>query len=82
MAQGKIVSEADLPEAIRAPMVTLDRAPEFMTLEEVQSRHLKYILKLVEGNKARAAEILGVSRATVYDMLARRIRLVAYATPK
>ncbi len=52
MAQGKIVSEADLPEAIRAPMVTLDRAPEFMTLEEVQSRHLKYILKLVEGNKA------------------------------
>jgi DNA-binding NtrC family response regulator len=82
MAQGKIVSEADLPEAIRAPMVTLDRAPEFMTLEEVQSRHLEYILKLVEGNKARAAEILGVSRATVYDMLARRIRLVDYATPK
>jgi two-component system response regulator AtoC len=47
-----------------------------MTLEEVQSRHLEYILKLVEGNKARAAEILGVSRATIYDMLARRVRQI------
>jgi len=73
MAQGKIVSEDDLPEAIRAP-ITPPKAVGFMTLQEVQVRHLEYILKIVEGNKARAAEILGVSRATVYDMLARRIR--------
>jgi DNA-binding NtrC family response regulator len=76
MAQGKIVSEADLPEAIRAPLSTADKTRGFLTLEEVQSRHLEYILKLVEGNKARAAEILGVSRATIYDMLARRLRQV------
>jgi DNA-binding NtrC family response regulator len=76
MAQGKIVSEADLPEAIRAPLSTVDKTRRFMTLEEVQSRHLEYILKLVEGNKARAAEILGVSRATIYDMLARRVRQI------
>lgn len=79
MAEGKIVSEGDLPEAIRAPIVPPNKATGFMTLEEVQSRHLEYILKLVEGNKARAAEILGVSRATVYDMLARRLR---HANPK
>jgi len=76
MAQDKIVCEADLPEAIRAPLATPDRAADFMTLEEVQSRHLDYILNAVGGNKARAAEILGISRATVYDMLARRIRQV------
>jgi|SRR5271163_2515966 len=72
-AQGKIVSESDLPEAIRAP-IKPSYVAGFMTLEEVQARHLEYILKLVEGNKARTAEILGVSRATIYDMLARRIR--------
>jgi DNA-binding NtrC family response regulator len=76
MAQGKIVSEADLPEAICVPLAIPNKSPALMTLEEVQSRHLEYILNLVEGNKARAAEILGVSRATVYDMLARRIRVV------
>jgi DNA-binding protein Fis len=47
-----------------------------MTLQDVQSRHLDHVLKLVDGNKARAAEVLGVSRATIYGMLARRIRQV------
>jgi len=76
MAQGKLVSDQDLPEAIRAQMVRPDSRAGFMTLEEVQSRHLEYVLKLVDGNKARAAQVLGVSRATVYGMLARRTRPV------
>jgi two-component system response regulator HydG len=76
MAQGKIVSDVDLPEAIRAHMAGADTSIGFMTLEEVQSRHLEYVLKLVGGNKARAAEVLGVSRATIYGMLGRRIRPV------
>jgi DNA-binding NtrC family response regulator len=74
MAQGKIIGDVDLPEAIRSPIASPEKAVPFMTLEEVQARHLEYVLKLVDGNKARAAEILGVSRATVYGMLARRVR--------
>ena len=77
MAQGKIISEMDLPEAIRLHTPrTQDMGSALMTLEEVQLRHLEYVLKMVEGNKARAAKILGVSRATIYDMLARRTRQV------
>jgi len=74
MSQGRILSEMDLPDAIRVRMATPDRAADHLTLEEVGSQHLEYVLKLVGGNKAKAAELLGVSRATVYDMLARRIR--------
>jgi DNA-binding NtrC family response regulator len=74
MAQGKIIYDTDLPEAIRIQAVKPDNTSAFMTLEEVQSRHLDYVLKLVNGNKSRAAEILGISRATMYDMLARRVR--------
>ena len=78
MAQGKIVGDVDLPEAIRVPMARPDsgNGNGFMTLEEVQSHHLDHVLKMVDGNKARAAEILGVSRATIYVMLARRLRQV------
>jgi DNA-binding NtrC family response regulator len=76
MAQGKIICDADLTDAIRVPAVRSDKVTAFMTLEEVQSQHLELILKLVDGNKARAAEILGVSRATVYGMLARQVRQV------
>ncbi len=78
MAQGKIIRDVDLPEAVRVQMARPDVATPFMTLEEVQSHHLEYVLKLVDGNKARAAEILGVSRATIYVMLARRIRQTAH----
>jgi len=76
MAQGKVVSDTDLPEAIRLQIAGPAKGAGAMTLEEVQSRHLEYVLKLVDGNKARAAEVLGVSRATIYGMLARRIRQV------
>jgi DNA-binding NtrC family response regulator len=76
MAEGKIIRDIDLPEAIRVQMTRPDNGADSMTLEEVQSRHLDYVLKLVDGNKARAAEVLGVSRATIYGMLARRIRVV------
>jgi DNA-binding NtrC family response regulator len=81
MAQGKIIRDEDLPEAIRVQMARPDRGAPFMTLEEVQSHHLEYVLKQVDGNKARAAEILGVSRATIYVMLARRIGNVCHAMP-
>ena len=38
---------------------------------EVQNRHLSRVLQRVGGNKARAAEILGISRTTIYEMIAK-----------
>ena len=37
-----------------------------MTLHELEDRYLAGILKMVGGNKARAAEILGVDPSTIY----------------
>ena len=41
-----------------------------MSLKEAQQKHALHVLKLVDGNKARAAEVLGISRSTLYNILA------------
>ncbi|HKT11479.1 MAG TPA: sigma-54 dependent transcriptional regulator [Terriglobia bacterium] len=40
----------------------------FPTLEEIGRRYLDYVLKVTHNNKAQAAEILGISRSTLYRM--------------
>jgi DNA-binding NtrC family response regulator len=42
---------------------------ELMTFDELQKRHLVRVLERLGGNKQRAADILGVSRGTLYKML-------------
>ena len=42
-----------------------------LSLEELQRRHILRVLEGVGGNKARAAEVLGIGRATIYQLLSR-----------
>jgi DNA-binding NtrC family response regulator len=72
MAQGNLVDIDDLPESLRAPMPQ-DESPDesFLTLDELQRRHILRVLQAVGGHKARAAEILGIGRATIYQMLSK-----------
>jgi DNA-binding NtrC family response regulator len=43
----------------------------FLSLDEMQRRHILRVLEGVGGNKARAAEVLGIGRATIYQLLSR-----------
>jgi DNA-binding NtrC family response regulator len=72
MAQGTVIDIDDLPESLRGPVNLDDSTDEtFLTLDEVQRRHTMRVLEAVGGNKARAAEILGIGRATIYQMLSK-----------
>jgi DNA-binding NtrC family response regulator len=72
MVEGNLIDIHDLPERLRGPIDdNLGGDDMFISLEEVQRRHVLRVLEGVGGNKARAAEILGIGRATIYQMLSR-----------
>jgi len=72
MADGRFIDTNDLPERLRTRF-TGDSVvdDDLLSLDEVQKRHVMRVLERVGGNKARAAEILGLGRATIYQLLSR-----------
>jgi len=67
MTDGDVIEVPDLPTMMRfsaAREAGLDR-----TLAEVGAEHIRNVLASVDGNKVRAAEILGIDRKTLREKL-------------
>jgi DNA-binding NtrC family response regulator len=72
MVDGNLIDIGDLPEKLRKPLSEEVGGDEtFLSLEELQRRHILRVLEGVGGNKARAAEVLGIGRATIYQLLSK-----------
>jgi DNA-binding NtrC family response regulator len=72
MVDGIVIDVNDLPDTIRGPSrETAVQDDALMSLDELQKRHTIRVLERVGGNKSHAAEILGISRATIYQLLAQ-----------
>jgi DNA-binding NtrC family response regulator len=71
MVDGKVIDIRDLPAPVRGQSEDGAGQDEIMmSLQELQKRHVLRVLEHVGGNKSQAAEMLGISRATVYQLLA------------
>jgi two-component system response regulator HydG len=66
----------DLPEKVRDHrptqlVLTSPDASELVSLEEIERRYILHALEILRGNKALAAQVLGVDRRTLYRKLER-----------
>jgi DNA-binding NtrC family response regulator len=71
MAAGDMIDLPDLPEYLHS-RESAREGQGLLTLEEVEKRHVHSVLAQVGGNKLEAAEILGISRATIYRILSQK----------
>lgn len=80
---GELIEPAHLPKRIAehtaagdeitaepaAALPWLSRTAPLMSMEELQRRYLDHVLEQTGGNKRRAAQILGITRRTLYRWL-------------
>ena len=68
-AEGGTVDVSDMPGFMRYNLTEDSRLDK--TLEEVEIQYIKDVLARLNGNKTRAAEILGIDRKTLRDKLGK-----------
>lgn len=49
--------------------VSVNSNGEPLSLSDVEKKHISFVLKFVKGNKLKAAQLLGISRTTLYEKL-------------
>jgi two-component system response regulator HydG len=70
------ITVEDLPEKIRAYraerfVMSADDPNEIVSIDELERRYILRVIQLLRGNKARAAQLLGLDRRTLYRKLER-----------
>ncbi len=70
-ASGDFIDLADLPEGLqqRGPRATDGDEWRPLSLEEVRKAHIHRVLDMCQGNRLRAAQVLGIGRTSLYRYL-------------
>ncbi len=59
----------DNDELIRVLKDAIDKAGEVVPLEQLETEHVRRVLNKCDGNMKRAADLLGISRQTLYNKI-------------
>jgi DNA-binding NtrC family response regulator len=72
-SRGSLIEASDLTDTVTAvPPAPQDQPfSDLPTLDDLERRYLLHVLDAANGNRTRAAEILGVDRRTLYRMAER-----------
>ncbi len=80
LSEGSEITERNLPGEIRGPE-NHERAG-LMTLQQMETDHIAHVLEFTEWDRAKAAEILGISERTLYRKLGNLDSKVPMKPPK
>ena len=72
VADGEEVTAEDFPAPLRAAAASSARGGRRPTLAEVEADYIADTLRAAGGNKSEAARLLGISRKSLYERLARK----------
>ena len=72
-ATGDFIDIGDLPEHLQRGSVPTVAGDDWrpLSLEEVRKQHIQRVLEMCQGNRLRAAQILGIGRTSLYRYLKR-----------
>jgi transcriptional regulator of acetoin/glycerol metabolism len=72
-ATGDFIDLADLPEHLQQGSKQGRGGDEWrpLSLEEMSKLHIQRVLEMCQGNRLRAAQILGIGRTSLYRYLKR-----------
>jgi len=75
-AASEMIDVEDLPESLRRAGAEAEAGAEerrrLLTLDEVRREHIERVLQSCQGNRLRAAQMLGIGRTSLYRFLKRR----------
>jgi len=68
LSEGPVLDVEDFPSTLIASPVSTTGS-KFVPLRELEKKYAREVLEAFGGNKQKAAEILGISRSTLYNIL-------------
>ena len=71
LASGDVLTTQDLPDEMKIAhfRAIRRRSKGFVSLEEIENEYIGWVLSQTGGNKSRAAQILGIDRASLWRKL-------------
>ncbi len=69
LSENGVITERALPRELAAQNEENSPDASFLSLEELEKRHIHKVIEHVGGNRSQASDLLGISRKTLYRKL-------------